>query len=226
MNCDREATILIHRNKTILPGRPFTGTDTARALELCLNAGYSPLFADTIAVSRIKSASDSEIWTSWYTTMSMLATGKTRGNSNVVVYSHLQNILCDPGRIRQMCRHLIKGAGILPSGYLHDLIDLEDGKDILVVDHDRWARSKNGTITLEEAVSHPKIVPFIGSTRRTERYFTKFREVYGKDTVKIDLPDDKGEKDVCRLLVMRDDQGFGTVPLNYLGRILAIPRQE
>lgn len=133
------------------------------ALTALLEEDYTPLFMPSIADVRIEVSEDEIVWKNWYCSPGVRATGRTKQGNAVVVYAHVPNYFSNPDNIKEAKRKgLINGAGIMPDKEFQRLLDLEDDKDIFVVDYNKLKSSESGVIQLKDALKHPQTIPFLG----------------------------------------------------------------
>ena len=212
-------------------GREFYDGDSTnglwQALKACKDAKCRALFMPEFADVRINSPKGSRIWQNWYSAPSARVTGKTKQGSPVVVYAHVPNYFSNPENIRKAIysKNLVNGAGIMPDKEFQKLLNLEDGLNVSVVEHDKLKNSVSGVISVDDALEHPQTIPFLGGQKRAEAYLRKHREVFG-NKIGIGHTDDLSDKgSLGRLLFAGDgncdDLGGGS--LDYGGRFVGVP---
>src|SRR3989344_5558178 len=86
----------------------------------------------------------------------------------------------------------------MPESEFQRLLDLEDGKRVFVVDYGKLRDSKSGTLSIEQALEHPQIIPFLGGEARAEAYLQKHSKIYG-DRIGIWHGDYLGNNPVWRV---------------------------
>jgi|WetSurMetagenome_2_1015567.scaffolds.fasta_scaffold221704_1 hypothetical protein len=126
-----------------------------------------PLFAPQLAEERLYAKPDSRLWQRFYTAPSLVATGKTRKGNAVTVFVHAENYLMNPknasGRIRY---------GTVPvaeDAFLR-YVSNEDDKTVFVRDFKALENAPQVVSTLEEAISHPAMIPIFGTIERATAY--------------------------------------------------------
>lgn len=220
-------TILVPK-KEFLEGKEFESLEakgTEKALRNCQEEGYQALFMPVLIDTKIEALKDSRVWQVWYSTPSIKATGKTRQGNAVVVYAHIPNYFSDPNNIKKAVEQgLVNHAGIMPQDEFQKLLDLEDNKNVFVVDYNLLNHSLSDAIVVDEALKHPQTIPFLGGEERAEKYLQRHKEVYGNN-IGLWHSDDLSEQPLGRLLFV----GFnyydglsGDVILDNLGRFLGV----
>ena len=206
-------------------GREFYNNSLTQALRNLQSQGHEPVFMPELADARTNADKDSKLWTNWWTTPSIKATGRTKNGTAVVVYAHVPSYLSEPGNIENAIKQgLVRGAGIMPQSEFQRLLDLEDGKRVFVVDYGKLRDSKSGTLSIEQALEHPQIIPFLGGEARAEAYLQKHSKIYG-DRIGIWHGDYLGNNPVWRVLFLGDDYNGDLYGLNDLddgGRFLGV----
>jgi hypothetical protein len=195
-----------------------------KALKLCEDAGYMPLYMPALVDLRINADGATRIWREWYSTPSIRVTGRTRP-SNIskkegtafVVYAHIPNYLSDFENLKRVIEHnLIFDVGIIPQAEFLRLLDLEDDNNVFVVDYHAIKNSAVRVVTLEEALKQPQTNPFFGGEERTEKYFERYKKVYG-NMIGIWRPDDLPDRPMARLLFLGNHYYFNPVDSSCLG---------
>jgi hypothetical protein len=214
-------------------GMEFFADRQDKALRLCEEAGYQALFMPDLLDMRIKSAKTSRIWKEWYSTPSIRVTGRgkctnlsKKGGTAFVVYAHIPNYLSNSKRLRRIIEHkLVFDVGIIPKIEFIRLLDLEDREKIFVVDYGAIKNSASGLVTLKEAMKQPQTKPFFGGEKRTERYFKRYKKVYG-EMIGIWRPKDSADQPMARLLFLGNQRYFSPVDSSCLGdsgRFIGVP---
>jgi hypothetical protein len=195
-----------------------------KALRQCQDEKYDALFVPQLADARIAASGDSRVWNTWYSTPSLRATGRTKGNKPVVVYAHVPNYFSKPTNIAKAVDDgLVKYAGRMPPKEFQMLLDLEDNENVFVVDYDKLKNSSSGVIDVAQALKHPQTIPFLGGQTRAEQYLQRHREVRG-NTIGIWHYDDLADKPLGRLLFLGYYDGalFGYIGLYDYGRFVGV----
>lgn len=196
-----EDKILIPR-KEMLEAEEFYDNFLYQALRKCQEKGLEAVFMPSIIDARIESPNNARIWGTWYSTPSIMATGRTQQGNPVVVYAHIPNYFSNPDNIEEAIRKgLVGGAGIMPEKEFQRLLDLEDNENVFVVDYETLKESGSDVISLEEALDHPQTIPFLGRQERAERYLERHGEVYGGG-IGIWHTDDLADRPLGRLLFL------------------------
>ena len=212
--------------KELLEGKEFHADYLDQALENCQKEGFEAVFMPQLIDARIEAPKDARIWQTWYSAPSIRATGRTKQGIPVVVYAHIPNYFSDPENIEEaMEQGLINGAGILPQKEFQKLLDLEDDKNVFLVDYNELKSSKSTIISSKGALEHPQTIPFIGGRERAEAYLGRHKEVYG-NSIGMRHSDDLHDKPTGRLLFLGydcDDDLNGSYDLHYLeGRFVGV----
>jgi len=197
-----------------------------KALTQCLEAGYTHLFIPQVADSRICASVNDYVVQNWFSTPSVRVTGRSKGGKAVVVYGHVPNHFSNPANIK-VAREagLVNGAGKMPLLDFYNLLELEDGENVSVVDYNTLRSSESGVIKVNKAMKHPQTIPFLGGKDRAERYLAKHNEFYG-DSIGIWHSDDLGDVPQGRPLFVFDYLGLYGGSLNYVGRVLGVVAAE
>lgn len=233
-----ENQILVPRKQLLEAKEFYAETDSANekygiptALEACQTPdengiAYEAIFMPAIIDTRNEAPNNSTVFQCWYTVPSIKATGRTKQGTPVVVYAHVPNYFSAPENIRKAIKQgLVNGAGRFPQTELQRLLDLEDGKNVFVVDHNTLKNSTNGVIPVNKALKHPQTIPFIGEEGRAINYLEKHKQVYGEEIGNWHL-DDLADKPLARLLFVGDDYYGGLLgdgPLYGDARFLGVP---
>ncbi len=200
-----------------------------KALRQCADAGYNHLFMPQIADARINASEDDYIAQNWFSTPSVRVTGRTRGGGAVVVYAHIPNYFSKPENIAAARKAgLENGAGKMPEKAFYDLLGLEDGKDVYVIDYNTLKNSESGVIEVSKAMKHPQTIPFLGGKERVERYLAKHKKLYG-ETIGIWHSDDLKDVPLGRALCVGDSRVRGLCGSIYFdigGRVLGVVAAE
>jgi len=218
--------------KEMLEAQEFYADRTDKALKALQDAGQTALFMPQIMDARIDAAKGTQIWTNWYCTPSIKATGRSKP-SNVsqkdgtpyVIYAHTQNHFSNPTNITAaITQGLINGAGILPEEEFQRLLDLKDDEKVFVIDYETLRNSKSDVMAVKDALNHPQTIPFIGGAERAEAYLKSHQRVIG-DQISILHIDDMADMPVARLLFIGyycNDFLVGDSDLGDVGRFLAV----
>ncbi len=162
----------------------------------CLEQNYLPMFAPDAAYARTLADKNSEIWEKAFFTASVKVTGISKQGNPVDVYAHIPNYFRNPGNIRLSKNlGLVNGASVFPLAEFYNLLDVENNRDVFVVDHDKLMNSRSGLICTEEAIEHPQTIPFLGGEKRAELYLKKCN-----CPIKILFKDDLSTEPLARLL--------------------------
>ena len=223
--------ILITR-KEVVEAQEFYADRTDKALKELQDAGQTAIYVPQLMDARIDAAKGTQIWTNWYCTPSIKATGRSKP-SNVsqkdgtpyVIYAHTQNHFSNPTNITAaITQGLINGAGILPEEEFQRLLDLKDDEKVFVIDYESLKNSKSEVIAVKDALKHPQTTPFIGGAERAETYLKSHKRVIG-DQIGMFHTDDLTDKPVGRLLFVGycnyDLDGYDS--LGNDGRFLGVP---
>ena len=197
-------TILLYQNKPS-EGREFEflrHCGVEKALRQCQDAGYRALFVPELADARIASPPEARVWNNWYTTPSLRATGRSKGNKPVVIYAHVPHYFSNPDNLAQAVKQgLVNYAGRMPNPEFKRLLGLEDNENVFVVDHKKLKRSPSGIIDVEQALEHPQTIPFLGGSARAEQYLQQHKKVKGNE-IGVWHTDDLADEPLGRLLFL------------------------
>ena len=200
-------TILLYQNKPS-EGREFEFLrycGVEKALRQCQDAGYRALFVPELADTRIASPQEARVWNNWYTwytTPSLRATGRSKGNKPVVIYAHVPHYFSNPDNLAQAVKQgLVNYAGRMPNPEFKRLLGLEDNENVFVVDHKKLKRSPSGIIDVEQALEHPQTIPFLGGSARAEQYLQQHKKVKGNE-IGVWHTDDLADEPLGRLLFL------------------------
>lgn len=211
--------------KPIIEAEEFHDTSVYRTLIALLDKNYDPLFMPSIIDMRIEAPKDAIIWQNWYCTPSIKVTGRTEGRNVVVVYAHITNYFSNPDSIKDKWKGLADGAGIMPDKEFHGLLDLEDNKNVFVVDYKTLMGSESGVILLKDALKHPQTIPFLGGKERAEKYLERHKEVDG-EKIGIFCSDDfiGHDRPFGRLLFIGGKYDYGLGIIFESGRFIGVRR--
>jgi|SRR3989344_5529305 len=225
--------ILITR-KEVVEAQEFYADRTDKALKELQDSNKEAIFVPQLMDARIDAAKGTQMWTNWYCTTSIRATGRSKpsnisqkGGTPFVVYAHTQNHFSNPTNITTAIEQgLIHGAGIIPQEEFQRLLDLKDDEKVFVIDYETLRNSKSDVIAVKDALKHPQTTPFIGGTERAEAYLKSHQRVIG-DQIGMYHTDDLADKPVGRLLFVGDDYvgslgGDNLLIIN--GRFLGVPK--
>ena len=194
-------------------------------------------FLPELALARIAADRDSYVWNNWFTTNSLIVTGrgkitdrsKTGGNEYVVV-AHVENELSDPDQIKYLTRdnfkHLSSGAGEYSQAGFQELLDRNDGQLIHVIDYNVLRKSPSDVMATSKAMEHPLFIPAFGDETTAQNYLKKFEQVKGK-SIGIWHYDDLDMVPRARVLFLGGNfdsalSGYGNI--YYYGRFVGVPR--
>lgn len=145
-----------------------------------------------------------EVGRNSYTTPSVCVTGRTKGGKAVVVYAHVPNYFSDPANITVARKAgLVRGTAKMPLKKFYQLLEMEDGKNVFVVDYYLLRASHSGIVQVVDAMKHPLTIPFLGGKERAEKYLAKHIPFYG-DTIAIRHRDDLTDSPQARMLQLGD----------------------
>jgi hypothetical protein len=173
------------------------------------------MFMPELAEARIQGKAS---WGLWYSTPSIRATGKTKQGNAVVVYAHIPNYFSNPANIMEAIKPgLFKEAGMIPEKEFWKLVDAEDGKKVFVDDYKKVKNSPSRGISLDSALEHPQIIPFLGGREIAEKYLAKYKEIYKTDKIGVRCSDSLIDSPVGRLLSLGYDSDTALGALGSLG---------
>lgn len=214
-------------------GKEFFADRQDKALRLCEKAGHEPLYMPALVDIRIKATGDERIWKEWFSTPSIRVTGRGK-STNIskkegtacVVYAHIPNYLSNSKNLKRVIENdLVFDVGIIPQVEFLRLLDLEDGKNVFVVDYNAIKNSASGVVTIKKALKQPQTIPFFGGEERTEKYFARYKKVYG-NMIGMWHPKDLPDRPMARLLFLGNHYYFSPVDSSCLGdsgRFIGIP---
>ncbi len=152
----------------------------------CQTEDYEAAFMPLIVDARIVGLGDSRIWQKFYTTQSIEVIGKTKQGNRVAVYAHIPHYFSNPDKVKEPLSSLDKtGIGRMPAEEFLKLLELDDGENVFVVDYDKLENAKSEEISFEEALTHPRIVPFFGGKKRTEAYVKRHFELFEASKMRV-----------------------------------------
>ncbi len=206
----QEETRLIIPMKTYMQGKEFYNAKMNLALEDSQKDGYNPIFMPQLIDAKNEASNDSEIWSKWYTTPSIRATGIPKkgkySGKPIVVYAHLPNALAQPDHIKFELEAGFKRTGRISQDEFQGLVDSEGTTDsggntlVYVISHQELKKSESGLIAINKALKHPQTIPFVGGEDRAKRYLERVAEVYDTKQIGIWHSDDLAEQPMGRLL--------------------------
>jgi len=193
----------------VIEAEEFYASSVDDALKSLFKGNYEALFMPSIVDMRVEASKNATIWKNCYCTPSIMVTGSTKQGNTVVVYAHVPNYFSNPDSIREAKKkESVNGARIMPNQEFQRLLDLEDDKNVFVIDYKTIRKSKSGVIRLESALRHPQTIPFLGGRERAEKYLDRCEAVYGKK-IGIWYSDDIHDKPIWRLLFIGNDYYAG-----------------
>jgi hypothetical protein len=153
--------------------------DISGVLKEIKENSMKPLFAPQLAEERLYARPDSRLWQKFYTTPSLVVSGKTNHGNAVTVFVHADNYLMNPknaaGNIRQGTVPVAEDAFLRYIGQ-------EDNKTVFIRDFNALENAPHVVSTLEEAIQHPAIVPIFGTVERAAAYLQVWKPVYDEQT--------------------------------------------
>ncbi len=201
-------------DKILIPfeGKEFYGA-TADALRELLFQGYEIVFMPQVADARILADNDNLVWEKCYSAPAVF-TGRTSGGTPLDIFSHHHNYFSNPDNIQSAVRRgLRNGAGVVPQPKFDELAELADGKTVFRVDHGVLMSSESGAISVDAALRHPFVVPFLGGKERAQEYLKRHKEVFG-EKIGVYFINDLGDKPVGRVLFLGGSY-YGDLVGNY-----------
>ncbi|MFC1647983.1 hypothetical protein ACFL1B_00850 [Nanoarchaeota archaeon] len=224
------SNILIPR---MAPAEVFERLETygiEKALRDCNEAGASPVFMHELADARIAAPTENYLWKNWFTTPSIVATGKTHSGTPVTVIAHLDNYLSNPDNIGEAKEEgLVNYAARIPQEQFQRLVDLNESTDtfgnrlVWLIDYEALQESKSGKVQTSSAMEHPLTIPFLGGETRATNYLKKHEEKFGKNIHIYHANDLKEEGPLGRLLFLGYNVLDGSNYLHfYYGRFLGL----
>jgi hypothetical protein len=144
--------------------------------------GFKPLFVPDLVDARIATPQKSMIWQRGFTTLSLAATGRTKGKSAVTVYVHEPNYFSDADNISHVMKkweNFRGGNGRIPKKEFWKYVDRADGKKVFVVDHNKLKAAPSSVTSLEDVLEHPQTIPILGGGERAKKYLVCWKE--GRD---------------------------------------------
>lgn len=196
-----------------LEAKLFYGNTKEAALADVETADYRALFIPEIADARVYAGNDSPLWKNWLHGASIRATGKTKARNAVVVYAHIPNSFSTSAGITEAKKLGLRNcAGILPDGEFQRLLDLEDRRNVFVVDYETLKKSSSDVIKVSEALKHPQTIPFLGGEEQAVDYLGKHEKVLGNKIGNWHVDDLQSDgKAVARLLCVCYDYDDGYI---------------
>jgi hypothetical protein len=160
--------------------KTFGGELIYKSLAKCQKEGFRPLFMPEFIEERMRAQPRDDLWFCTYASLSLRIFGRTKAGNKVIAYSHIPLSFQDNlGAFFE--RETVNGGGILPDEDFYRILDLEDKKNVFVLDYQIFERAKIGKMSLTEALEHPHTIPFFGGKERAEQYFVQFKEMYGDE---------------------------------------------
>ncbi len=209
---------------TFVEAEPFEKLEVngiEKALRDCYKAKAEPVYMPQLVDARISASKESPVWR-WYTTPSVLVTGKSKQGNQVVVYGHVPNYFSKPNNVaKAVGKGLLNGAGKMPPREFYKLLDLEDKEKVFVVDYNTLRNAPSGIIDVAQALEHPQTIPFLGGQARAEQYLQKHQQVYNTTKINVWHCDDLADEPRWRVLLL-DGSLYALSHLSSGGRFLGI----
>ncbi len=197
---------LPHVEASIFESRDANGIENA--LAKCESAGCQPAYMNELPgfIDLNLFLGNFNLCRDWFTTVSVAVTGWTPGGNPVRVYGHVPNYFSESSNIKKACeKGLVNGAGEFSLGEFYDLLDLEDGENVFVVDHGLLRNSESGLIEISKALKHPQTIPFFGGKDKAELLLERYAKY--SDFIDVQLNDDLADLPLARLLSFNSPYG-------------------
>ncbi len=154
------------------------------------NNGYDTLYIPQIVDARIVSEGYDDIVENTILSPSVRVIGKSKAGNAVVVYAHVPHYFSNPTNITAARKAgLVNGAAKMPLSHFYGLLDLEDNKNVFVLDHQIFLNAGTydgvygnyGSVELSEAIENPRLISFFAGRERAERYFARYNSYLEKN---------------------------------------------
>ncbi|MBT4650977.1 hypothetical protein HOC13_00450 [Candidatus Woesearchaeota archaeon] len=224
--------ILVPR-KEFLKGEEFYETRMCDALESMRLEGYQQIFMPQLVDTKIEAPKDARIWQKEYVSPSVAVTGRTKRGNPVVIYAHVPNHLSNPVNLMEAINREKPdpSCATIPMDEFYRLLELEDDKDVFVVDFKKLKKSFVSVLSLDEFIDNPQTIPFLGGEARAEAYMKKHKEFFG-DEIRISHVTDYEfieDQPSGRLLYLGlSSPGItlcGNYAINFPGRFIGVKKQ-
>lgn len=152
------------------------------ALAKCYSSGFEAAYMPQLVDTRL----EGNFWDESITTPSIKSAGRTRQGAAVVVYAHIPNFLCIPRYIEMIRTGKIESvldtaAFRFPQTEFQSLVDTDGLTDaqgnrlVWVVDYETLKKAPSSKLQIEDALTHPQTIPFLGGEQRAERYLAEYQ---------------------------------------------------
>lgn len=187
----------------------FTHFTPGTAFQQCITQNYTPAYMPELLRFKIAASPESNLWKKWYTSGSIIITGISKKSTPVVAFVHKENSLNNERRIKETVAFgLHNGAGIIPNYEFYKILEQQDDQQIFVVDYNTLYKNHQHEINVEEALSHPFVIPFCGGKKNAKQYLKKYHEVTKQNTIKLMYGDDPHLQPLARLLYLTPNGSF------------------
>ncbi len=187
----------------------FTAIEPGAAFTQCFEQKCTPAYMPELLHFKIDVSAESKLWQQWYTSASIIITGRSKKGNAVVAFVHTENPLNNSTKILEtIALGLQNGAGMLPTYEFNKILEQQDNTNIFVIDYDSLYHYPIQEIPLDDALSHPFVIPFCGGKEIAAQYLKKYREVTTKNTITLQYGDDAQLRPLARLLYLAPGGSF------------------
>src|SRR3989338_1828304 len=187
----------------------FPGIEPGAAFTHCFEQKCTPAYMPELLRFKIDASAESNLWQQWYSSASIIITGRSKQGNAVIAFDHTQNPLNNSTKIREtIALGLQNGAGTLPIHEFYQILDNQDDTNIFVIDYNPLPHTHIQEIPLNDALTHPFVISFCGGKEIAQQYLQKYSQVTKKKTITISYRDDAHLRPLARLLYLADDSSF------------------
>src|SRR3989338_3725498 len=181
----------------------FPGIEPGAAFTHCFEQKCTPAYMPELLRFKIDASAESNLWQQWYTSASIIITGRSKKGNAIIAFDHTQNPLNNSTKIREtIALGLQNGAGTLPIHEFYQILDHQDDTDIFVIDYNPLPHTHIQEIPLSSALTHPFVISFCGGKEIAQLYLQKYSQVTKKKTITISYRDDAHLRPLARLLYL------------------------
>ncbi|GEM_PF-6980063 len=188
----------------------FFSCESGTAFTSCFENNCTPAYMPELLCFKIQAPAQSNLWNGqFYTTASLMITGRSRKGLPLVAFTHTKNPLNNAAKINEtIALGLVNGAGMLSNHEFYKILEQQDDKTVFVLDYNTLYDSPRGEISLATALSHPFVIPFCGGQKYAEQYLKKYKQITQRYTINLTYGDDAYLRPLARLLYLSIDGSF------------------